>query len=341
MKVSPPPRCPLFAVALLGCVVAPSFMLLLAAGFAGCAGRGGHGSASIALNWKPEPEFGGLYEAERSGAFTRHGVSLAITGGPGAPVIQMVTAGQATFGIVSADEVVIARERGSDVVALFATYQTSPQGLMTHAARGITSLEELMRAGGTLAVEPGVPYVKFLDRKYGFSGLQVVPYTYSIAPFLQNPTMTQQVFVTSEPISARRQGGDPSVFLVADSGYNPYTAVVIARAALVAEQPKLVEGVAAGLRDGWRAYLDDPTAANEIMARLNREMDAESFRLAADAQKPLIETGAAPLGSMTRERWSTLVSQLRELGLIQKPVDPSSCFLDLGTATPAAAVPAR
>ena len=292
----------------------------------GCSKQRDDGTTTIALNWKPEPEFGGLYEAERTKTFQKHGVDIAITGGPGAPVVQMVTAGQVTFGIASADEVVIARERGSDIVAVFATYQTSPQGLMTHAARGITSLEQLMTAGGTLAVEPGVPYVKFLEKKYGFGRLQVVPYTYSVAPFLQNPKLTQQVFVTSEPISARRQGADPAVFLVADSGYNPYTAVVIARGALVREKPQLIEGVVAGLREGWRAYLDDPTPANELMAELNPEMDAESFRLAAQAQKPLIETGTEPLGSMTRERWSTLVDQLRGLGLIEKPVDPESCF---------------
>ena len=64
------------------------------------------------------------------------------------------------------------------------------------------------------------------------------------------------------------------------------------------------------------------------MAELNPEMDAESFRLAAQAQKPLIETGTEPLGSMTRERWSTLVDQLRELGLIEKPIDPTSCFVN-------------
>jgi NitT/TauT family transport system substrate-binding protein len=299
------------------------------AALAACRGSRDDAPISIALNWKPEPEFGGLYEAQRTGAFARRDVRLAITGGPGAPVIQMVTAGQATFGIVSADEVVIARERGADVRALFATYQTSPQGLMAHASRKLTSLAELIRSAGTLAVEPGVPYVKFLERAYGFDALEVVPYTYSIAPFLQSTKMSQQVFVTSEPIAARRQGANPTVFLVADSGYNPYTAVVIARGALVRDQPRLVENVVAALREGWRAYLDEPTEANEVMAALNPEMDAESFRLAAEAQQPLIDTDARPLGGMTRERWSTLIAQLKDLGLIEKPVDPGDCYLDI------------
>jgi NitT/TauT family transport system substrate-binding protein len=302
-------------------------LLLGAALLAGCHAGGDADRTSIALNWKPEPEFGGLYEAVRSGAIAKNGLQLEITGGPGAPVVQMVVAGRATFGIVSGDEVVIARDRGSDVVAVFATYQTSPQGLMTHAARAIDSIEQLMREGGTLAVEPGLPYVKYLEHKYGFSGLQVVPYTYSVAPFLQNPTFTQQVFVTSEPIAARRQGADPKVFLIADAGYNPYTAVVIARGALVREEPERVAALVAALREGWRAYLDDPAAANAVMEKLNPEMDADSFRLAAEAQKPLIDTGAAPLGSMTAERWAELGEQLRELGLLEKPVDGRACFV--------------
>jgi NitT/TauT family transport system substrate-binding protein len=289
---------------------------------------------TLALNWKPEPEFGGLYQALDSGAFTRRGLALEVTGGPGAPVIQMVAAGQATFGIASADEVVIARARGTDVVAVFATYQTSPQGLMTHAARRLGSLEELLHAGGTLAVEPGLPYVKYLEKKYGFAGLEVVPYGYSIAPFLQNPTLSQQVFVTSEPITARRQGADPAVFLVADSGYNPYTAVVIAQGAWVREQPPLVAALVAGLREGWRAYLDDPTAANAKMAKLNPEMDAESFRQAAEAQKPLIEVNDGALGEMTRERWATLASQLLELGLIDEPISAQDCFVASEPALP-------
>src|SRR5690606_26013499 len=97
------------------------------------------GALAIALNWKPEPEFGGLYEARRIGAFARHGLEIAITGGPGAPVVQMVASGQVAFGIAAADEVLVARDRGTDVVAVYATYQTNPQGLMAHASRGADS----------------------------------------------------------------------------------------------------------------------------------------------------------------------------------------------------------
>jgi NitT/TauT family transport system substrate-binding protein len=283
----------------------------------------------LALNWKPEPEFGGIFEAERTGAFAKRGLAFARTGGPGAPVVQMVTARQVAFGIASADEVVLARDRGSDVVAVFATYQTCPQGLMTHAARGIGTLEELFESPGTLAVEPGLPYVKWLEQRYGFAPLRVVPYSYSIGPFLADPTLTQQVFVTAEPIAARRAGADPRVFLVADSGYDPYTAVVITHGEMLQNEAATVAAFVAALREGWRGYLDEPGPANARMAPLNPEMDAEAFRLAAEAQGPLIELADGPLGSMKPERWAELARQLQALGLIGEPEPAERYFRNL------------
>lgn len=283
----------------------------------------------LALNWKPEPEFGGIFEAERLGSFATRDLSIERTGGPGAPVVQMVAAKQVAFGIASADEVVLARDRGADVVAIFATYQTCPQGLMTHAARGIGSLAALLASEGTLAVEPGLPYVKFLEQRYGFAKQKVVPYSFSIAPFLIDPTLTQQVFVTAEPIAARRANADPQVFLVAESGYNPYTAVLITHGETLHSDGARVARFVAALREGWRSYLTDPAPANARMGALNPEMDAEAFRLAAEAQQPLIEVAGGAVGSMSATRWAELAEQLKALGLVKEVQPPERYFTRL------------
>jgi NitT/TauT family transport system substrate-binding protein len=302
---------------------------------AACSRGGGDRVATrVALNWKPEPEFGGLYEAVHGGAFARHGVSAEITGGPGAPVVQMIESGQVEFGVVSADEVMIARDRGVDLVAVFATYQTNPQGIMVHAQRRATVLPEVFSEGGRLAVEPGLAYVKYLQQHYDFSKLTVVPYSYSIGPFLTDAELAQQVFVTAEPIAARRSGADVRVFLVADSGFNPYAAVYATRGSRVREARAEVESFVAALREGWSAYLRDPRAANQAMAKLNTEMDAETFEKAAVAQRPLIESAGVggALGAMTTERWDELGRQLQGLGLLDRPAKPAECWFDAGTS---------
>src|ERR1700684_3655251 len=75
---------------------------------------GKSGRIKLALNWKPEPEFGGFYAAP----YAKYGLDVDILpGGAGTPTVQMVGAGSVDFGIVSADEIILARSHGNDVVA--------------------------------------------------------------------------------------------------------------------------------------------------------------------------------------------------------------------------------
>lgn len=275
----------------------------------------------LVLNWVAEPEFGGFYAAREGGAFAKNGLDVEIMGGgAGVPVVQMVAAGQAEFGIAGADEVITARVRGADIVPLFATFQTSPQAIMAHASRGAKGIPDVLTSG-TLALEPGLPYAAYLKKKYGFDKVSIMPYDGGVARFLADKNFAQQCFITSEPIAARRKGVEPAVFLVADEGFNPYIAVVITRRALLRDKPDVVRAFLRATREGWRSYLDNPAPSNSVMAKLNTSMDADTFIAAAAAQKPLIEndeTRAKGLGTMSRERWETLGKQLVDLGIINK-----------------------
>lgn len=293
----------------------------------------GKESVKLALNWKPEPQFGGFYAAELGGVFNKNGLRVEILeGGAGTPVVQMVAAGRIDFGIVSGDELVISRSRGSDVVALFSTYQTNPQGIMTHASRGFKKLADVFASEGTLAVQTGLPYMMYLSKKFGKPKVRIVPYLGGISNFLNDKTYSQQCFVTSEPLTAVKQGADPKTFLIAEEGYNPYTTVLITRSDVVKKNSKLVKALVDSVRAGWRLYLDDPMATNQKMAELNKSMDLATFTSSAKAQKDLIETAETRkngLGFMTEKRWSELARQLKELKLIDTVPETKAMFIAL------------
>lgn len=288
---------------------------------------------TLQLNWLPEPEFGGIYEAARGGAFARHGLDVTILkGGPDVPAVQMAAAGRVDFAIAAADEVVSLREKGADIVALFATYQTSPQGIMVRASRDVSDIPALLRAGGTLIAQPGLAYLKHLRKAYGLERVKIVPYgSGAMAQFLDpgRSDVAMQCFVFAEPIAARRNGVEPRVFLVADTGFDPYTAVVITRGGLLTRDPDLARRLVGALREGWSAYLADPGPANRVMAGLNPSMDLATFTAAAEVQRPLLEsedTRAHGLGAMRLERWQVLARQLLDLGVVERPVAPEACF---------------
>lgn len=278
----------------------------------------------IQLNWVPEPEFGGIYAAREIGAYQKAGLEVEIqAGAAGTPVIQIVASGQADFGVVGADDVILARARGVDIVAVQAAFQHSPLGVMVHKSRGIEKLEDLK--SGTLAIEPGLPFGGWLKKKYGFAGVTIVPYDGGVAKFVTDKNYAQQCYVTAEPIAARRKGAEPKVFSARETGFDPYANVIIVRGATLKAKMPLVKSFVAATNEGWKAYLADPKPANATMAKLNTGMDLATFDEAAKTQEPLVR-GEAELGSMTEARFEELGRQLVDLGMIPKAPPASECI---------------
>ena len=285
----------------------------------------------LALNWKPEPQFGGFYAAQEQGYYSEHKLDVEIIeGGSGTPTIQMLLAGRVDYAIVSADEVVIAHARsGGDIVALFATYQVNPQGIMTHAERGFESIEEVVQGDGVLLWQSGLPYAQYFRKKYSPLKVITAPYLGGIGNFQNDSMVSQQCFVTSEPLTAAAAGLKVKTFLVADSGYNPYTAVLVTQRDRLQHSRAEVEGMVAAVRSGWNNYLEDPTSTNQAMQALNRAMSELTFTQSAQAQHDLIKTDTTEhVGEMTLERWQTLADQLLEIKVIPKPVTAKELFVE-------------
>ena len=276
----------------------------------------------LALNWKAEPEFGGFYAAKLAGSFEKRGLNVEILeGGAGTPVVQMVANGKMPFGIAAADEVVLSQGRGTDVVALFAVYQTNPQGIMVHPERGFKTLGDVFASPGTLAIQSGAPYTLFLQAKYPKAKVKLVPYAGGIGQFLTDVNYSQQCFVTAEPLLAKKKNKPAASFLIADAGFNPYGTVVIARRQYIEKNPKLTRDLIEAIRDGWSDYLRAPDSANAWMVKLNPAMDSETMKESAAVQMPFILAANTPnkeLGKMSSERWATLVDQLFAMKLIKK-----------------------
>lgn len=285
----------------------------------------------LQLNWVPEPEFGGIYAAQAMGAFAAQGLEVEIIkGGAGTATPQLIASGACDFGVVSADQVLQIREQGGEVVAIYAIFQTSPVGIMLHAANPIDSLQALWTSGSTVAVEPGLPYITFLNRRYGAGRVTLVPYAGALAIFAGNPAFAQQCFISAEPVQMDLRKVPVKVLAVAESGYDPYTAVIAVRGATMRERPEVVSKMVEALRAGWRAYLDDPAKFNPAIAALNPAMSAEAMNLAAAREHAFVEsewTNDHGLGSMDIERWRTLAEQMHSLGLIKRVPDPETLML--------------
>lgn len=283
----------------------------------------------VQLNWVPEPEFGGFYAAQAQGYFKAEGLDVTlIKGSAGVPAPQLAASGKVEFGVVNADQVVTLRSRGAPLKAVYASFKTSPRAIVVHDSADVNSLEALWKSDRKVAVEPGLPFARWLDRRYGGQQLQKVPSGGGLAGFIGDKQMAQAVYIFAEPVELARRAIGVRTFKVADSGYNPYAVVLATRDDYLANNRPTVEKFVRALRKGWQHYLNTPGPTNAVMAKLNSAMSKEAMDRAASLADPYVRGHDGALGDMQLARWQTLRQQLIDLKVITADRAPAAadCF---------------
>ena len=158
----------------------------------------------LALNWFPEPEFGGFYEGVVGGHYREAGFDVSILpGGPGAPTLQLLEGGRAEAAISAADDLLIKRNRGAKAIGVYPAFQNSPQGLMLHAVTGIETPKDIPE-GSTVSIEVGSPFQKHLWHTYQWEGTMNAVPCGLVGTFTDESTI-QQAYITSEPCIVRQK----------------------------------------------------------------------------------------------------------------------------------------
>jgi NitT/TauT family transport system substrate-binding protein len=284
---------------------------------------------TLQADWYPQPEHGGFYTALVKGYYKEEGLDLSIQpGGPYVVVPQQVASGSAQFGMASSDQILESVAGGQPLVAVAATMQRDPQGIMVRKDSPIRSFADLN--GHTVAVKLGSTWFEYLLKRYKLDSVREVPATFSVANFVSDPGYIQQAFATSEPFFARQAGVETRVLLTSDAGYNPYRVMFTTREFLD-RHPDVVEKFVRASIKGWRDYLNDPTAGNAEVSKANPALNQEWMQFTWQSLRDGgFVTGddrsGKQLGNMEAARWTTMYNQLLELKVIEKPFDPATAY---------------
>lgn len=302
-------------------------------GGADAAAAGAPDRVTLMLNWYPEAEHGGFFAAKVHGIFAKYNLDVEIRpGGENAPVAQELITGRVQFAIGNADDVLLFRQQGVDVVALLAPIQQTPRCIMVRADSGINSLSELK--GLTLQANRGQAFLSYMESRGMLDGVQVVPYSGSVARFVADDRTAIQAYNFSEPQLAEQKGVKVKTLMLSEIGFNPYASCLLATTKYVEQHRDLSQRMVQACREGWKKYLQSPEETNAAILKMNPErMTAEALAYGAEQLKPLCEVaegGSSQLGGMTLERWEKLVEQFVELKLVTPAkVQPRDAFLDL------------
>ncbi len=283
----------------------------------------------LQADWYPQPEHGGFYTALVKGYYKDARLEVSIQpGGPYLTPEQQVSAGAAQMGMSSSDKILESIADGQPLVAVAATMQHDPQGIMVRKDSPIHSFADLN--GHTVAIKAGSTWWQFIEKKYQLTDVHEIPAMMNVANFIADPQYIQQAFATSEPFFAEQAGIETRVLLTSDAGYNPYRVMFTTRDFLQQHGDAVGKFVDASLR-GWRDYLNDPSAAHAAIAKLNPALNPEWMQFTWKAlREGHFVAGDDPsgvqLGKMSSERWQTMYQQLSDLKVIDRQFDPTTAY---------------
>ncbi len=295
----------------------------------------GQTAIKFATDWHAQAEQGGFYQALATGEYARRGLNVQIIqGGPSVNVPQLLASGAVDLGMGSNSFIVmnLAQEK-APVKAVAAFMQKDPQVLIAHPDQGIRSIADMKGHPILLSDASVTAFWVWLKAKHGFTDGQVRKYTFNSAPFLSDPKVIQQGYVTSEPYTLEKQAHlKPAVFLLADEGYPGYAAMALATNSLISNNPKAVQAFVDGSAAGWKSYLEgDPKPGDALILKDNPEMTQDVLDQARAKMRSygIVDSGDAKTGGvgvMTDARWKAFFDVASAQGVYPKTMDYKAAY---------------
>ncbi len=271
--------------------------------------------------WRAQAEHGGFYQAKATGLFQQAGIDVEIRmGGPQVDVSGLLLGGRVDMIVSDAYSGFNYVRENLPFLVVGAIFQKDPRVLISHPGVGNDKLTDLKGKPLLIATLGRTTYFAWMKAKYGFADEQARPYTFNLAPFLADKTMTVQGLLTSEPLDVRKAGVEPVVHVLADYGFDNYQSTLNTSRKLVNEKPDLVQRVVDCVAKGWASYLNgDAAPANALIKKDNPDMTDEKIAYAISAMKSsgMVESGDAKtlgIGAMTDARWSSFYKSMVEAG---------------------------
>jgi NitT/TauT family transport system substrate-binding protein len=285
-------------------------------------------------NWYAQAEHGGFYQSVADGAYKAAGLDVTIRmGGPQINIVQIMAAGQADCVMGYDVQTMSIRSQGINAVTVAASFQKDPQVLVAHPE--VKKIEDIKAKTILVSSAGTTTYWPWLKAKYGLSDGQMKPYTFSIQPFLADKNIVQQGYLSSEPYAIEQEAKfKPSVFLMSDHGWPPYSTTIVCMEKTVKERPKAVAAFVKASMEGWKKYLQgDPSAANALIKKDNPNMTDDKIAngIALLKSSGMVFGGDAAtlgVGIVTDARMKATYDMLVANKLIDPKVDYKATFTD-------------
>jgi len=283
----------------------------------------------LALNRPPDATHAGLFTARARGDFAAAGlaVDLRTPPDPAAP-LRALEAGEVDMALIPEPELLLARDRGADLVSVGALVQ---QPLTSLISTGGDAVRDLRALAGERVATGGLPHQQALLRgvltQAGVASREVA--TADVGFSLLTASASDRVaaafgaFWSTDGVALRRRGRDPVVLRAdEDLGVPGYPELVFAVRAQDARArgPVLRRFLQAAAR-GHRALRENPRLGVQALRAARPQLDPRVLVFTVNETLPLFapEDDRLPFGHQDPRRWQRFAAWMVDRGLLRRP----------------------
>jgi NitT/TauT family transport system substrate-binding protein len=310
-------------------LIATLAILLLVGCGTGESGETGEAQpVKLLLTFQPNVQFAPFYVGIDKGYFAEQGLDVSIEHTSESDVVRLVAAGEADFGIVSGEQVILARAQEVPIVYVYEWFHQFPVAVASKPEAGITSAAGL--AGHTVGVPllEGASYIgiRALMSAAGLSdadvSLEATGYT-QVETLLADRVDAVVVYANNEPLQLAAQGIDATVIPVTDYIDLVSNGLIVSEDT-ISDNPDLVRAMDAALQQSVQYAVEHPDEAFEISKGYVEGLDdpevGATQKAVLEATLALWQPESGAYGETTAASWLETQDVLLNAGLIDGPL---------------------
>ncbi len=289
---------------------------------------GGRQSLTMMLDWFPNADHVGIYQALAEGDFSAAGldVHVQVPSNPASP-LELLAAGRVDVAISYEPEVMLARNQNLPLVSVAALVQQPLTSIVSVGSKRIKTVAQLR---GKRVGDAGIPYQHaylttiLAHARIPQSSVKEINVGANLVPAMLSGRVdaTLGAYWNYEAIQLTQMGKHPNVIRVNRAGVPNYNElVVVVRQSTLAKHPDEIRRFLQALGRGYESVRSNPTGAVDNLVRanpvLNRKLQLASVRATLPAFFPA--GSGNPWGWQDQVQWNTYGQWMLSHHLITNP----------------------